>query len=200
MLASKTMTAGILLAGGRSQRMGQDKALLPLPGSETFLGRLVALLAPTCPELLLVARDEAQAATYRDHIPGNVQLVTDHLPDIGPLMGLYSGLRAMQSSHALVIAIDMPYLQPAMRDFLLAQPHDDALTVPIVDGAPQVLLALYPRSILPIIENQLREGQRGPRALLRLAPVRYIPEEQLRAIDPQLRSFININRPEDRRM
>jgi molybdopterin-guanine dinucleotide biosynthesis protein A len=210
--------ACILLAGGRSRRMGKDKGLLPLPtvtrenraGKEqvNFAGQLLATLTPLCRETLLVVRDAAQAADYAAIVDAwqglqAVRLVMDLEQDIGPLMGLYSGLSAMQSARALVVAIDMPCVQPELAAFLLSQPltcenpPEETLLIPVVDGTPQVLLAVYPRSILPLIEARLHEGRRDPRSLLAVAPVRYIEEAQLRQVDPDLRSFINVNRPED---
>src|SRR5450759_1779967 len=137
--------AGIILAGGRSQRMGTNKALLPLPGqaSETFLARLVSTLAPLCAELLIVARDPAQFAHV---VLPDTRLVFDEKPGGGPLMGLYSGLNAMQATTALVVAVDMPFVQPALLAFLLDCYKQDTLIVPVVEGIPQVLLALYPVS------------------------------------------------------
>jgi molybdenum cofactor guanylyltransferase len=188
--------AGIILAGGRSQRMGTNKALLSLPGqaSETFLARLVSTLAPLCAERLIVARDPAQFAHV---VLPDTRLVFDEKPGGGPLMGLYSGLNAMQATTALVVAVDMPFVQPALLAFLLDCYKQDTLIVPVVEGIPQVLLALYPRSILPQIETLLRQGKHAPRALLEIAPVHYIEEAQLRQVDPQLRSFVGINTPQD---
>ncbi|HEY6541030.1 MAG TPA: molybdenum cofactor guanylyltransferase [Ktedonobacteraceae bacterium] len=188
--------AGIILAGGRSQRMGTNKALLPLPGqpSKTFLSRLTSTLAPLCAEVLVVARDPAQFAGVA--LPAT-RLIFDEKPGGGPLMGLYSGLNAMQSPSALVVAVDMPFVQPALLAFLLAHYQENTLLVPVVEGVPQVLLAIYPRSILPLIESLLQQGKRAPRALLEVAPVRYIEEVQLREVDPQLRSFVGFNTPED---
>jgi molybdenum cofactor guanylyltransferase len=188
--------AGILLAGGRSRRMGRDKALLPLPGSErlTFVEHLNTMLTACCSEVVLVARDAEQAAEYAF---AGIHTITDEAPDIGPLMGLYSGLQAITASHALVIAVDMPFVQPAVVRLLLSQPLDDALLVPVVNGFHQVLLAVYPRSILPAVAERLRAGRRDPRSLLEVARVRSIDEAQLRAVDPQLRSFVNINTPEE---
>jgi molybdopterin-guanine dinucleotide biosynthesis protein A len=189
-------TAGILLAGGHSRRMGRDKALLPVPGTEhkTFVEHLSAVLAAFCSEVVLVARDAEQASGYAC---SGVRILTDEIPDVGPLMGLYSGLRAITASHALVIAVDMPFVQPAIVRLLLAQPLDDALLVPVVDGFPQVLFAVYPRSLLPTIEERLRAGRRDPRSLLEVARVRTIDEAQLRMVDPQLRSFVNVNTPDE---
>src|SRR3954454_22764523 len=131
---------GIILAGGFSRRMGTEKALLPLPGNKqlTFVEYLASLLAEQCREVLLVARDEAQAARY-GRVAG-VRILIDKIPDRGPLMGLYSGLSAMDatvSPHALVIAVDMPLVRPALLAFLLAQPRSDASIVPVVNGVPQ---------------------------------------------------------------
>lgn len=176
--------------------MGKNKALLPLPGnpSLTFIAHLSSTLTSFCPEVLIVARDEADAANY---ILPDVRVITDRVPDHGPLMGLYSGLNAIQAQHALVVAVDMPFVRPALISFLLSQPPSDSLLVPLVNNIPQVLLAIYPRNILPFIENRLQQGRHDLRSLLEVAPVRYIEEAQLRRVDPALRSFVNVNTPEE---
>jgi len=190
------LAAGIILAGGRSTRMGRDKALLSLPNDQhgTFVERLVALLTPRCREVVLVVRDTTQTALYTRL---GVPVVADETPNVGPLMGLYTGLRATQATHALITAVDMPCVQSTIVDFLLTQVLDDHLLIPLVGGIPQVLFAVYPRSILPYIAERLQAGRRDPRSLLSVAPVRYIDEAQLRAIDPHLRSFVNVNTPEE---
>jgi molybdenum cofactor guanylyltransferase len=189
-------TACIILAGGRSTRMGTNKALLAHPGNSqmTFVEYLVSTLTPLCSETILVARDAHDAENYT--FPG-VQVITDKVPGGGPLMGLYSGLSVTRAQRALLVAVDMPYIQPRLISFLLAQPLNDMLIVPFVNNAPQVLLALYPRSILPLIEQCIEQGYRGPRFLLDVAPVQYIDETQLRLFDADLRSFVNVNTPED---
>jgi molybdopterin-guanine dinucleotide biosynthesis protein A len=192
--------AGIILAGGRSRRMGRDKALLPLPGNlqVTFVQHLAVLLTAHCAEVVLVVRDSAQLAVYQAALMSAVPqlgIVTDATPDIGPLMGLYSGLRVVTSTHALVVAVDMPYVQPDLVNFLLSQPLGNAILMPVVDDIPQVLLAVYPHTALPFIESCLSEGRRDPRALLSRMPVDYIEEARLRPVDQALRSFININTP-----
>lgn len=179
--------------------MGRNKALLPVPGLSgvTFVEYLVSLFTRLTEEVLLVAADAASAEIYASSLTPQPRIISDEAPEQGPLMGLYSGLRAIRSSHALVAAVDLPALQPALASFLLTQPVGDELVVPLVGGYPQVLLALYPRSILPIIEGCLKQGKRNPRALLDLVPVRYLEEAQLAVLDPGLRSFLNINTPQD---
>lgn len=191
-------TACIILAGGRSSRMGTDKALLPLTNAphSTFLAHLAATLSPLCDEVILVARDAAQAAHYRVAAADN-RIITDKVPDNGPLMGIYSGLSAIQAAKALVVAVDMPFAQTALVSMLLARAGTDVITVPVVNDIPQVLFAVYPRSLMPLIETTIAQGRRDPRSLLASSPVQYIDEAQLRMVDPQLRSFINVNTPEE---
>jgi molybdopterin-guanine dinucleotide biosynthesis protein A len=188
---------GIILAGGSSRRMGQNKALLSLPTNQavTFVEHLASLLVECCVETFIVARDQASASAYAYR---GVHVVFDKTPGIGPLMGLYSGLSAMNTERALVLAVDLPLVQPALLTFLLSQPVGaGTLLVPVVHGVPQVMLAIYPRTVLPIMKEQLLKGRRDLRCLLELAPVQFIEEIQLCQIDPQLRSFVNINTPEE---
>ena len=176
--------------------MGQNKALLPHPGNQsiTFVEHLASILAPLCAEVIIVARDEADAAGYT--LPG-VRVLFDLVPGSGPLMGLYTGLNAMTTRRALVVAVDMPFVSPGVLSFLLSRPLTDAMLVPLVNNIPQVLLTVYPHSIIPFIEERIRQGRRDPRSLLEIAPVQYISEEQLRQVDPHLRSFIGVNTPEE---
>ncbi|MBO0782076.1 MAG: molybdenum cofactor guanylyltransferase [Ktedonobacteraceae bacterium] len=196
-------TGAIILAGGQSQRMGRDKALLPWPaepGQPTFVERLVSLLSSQCAEVALVGRDAEHVARLKAALgeqERSVQVVADRVPGRGPLMGIYSGLCLLQASRALVCAVDMPFVLPEMVAFLLACGSDDTLCVPLVDDVPQILLAVYPRTLIGAIEERLRAGRRDPRSLLQVAPVSYITEARLCAIDPQLRSFININTPQE---
>lgn len=192
--------AGIILAGGRSRRMGRDKALLSVPGETplTFVEHLASRLSALCTQVLLVARDERSGKEYLSASHSqNWRVVYDRMPDQGPLMGLYSGLQAMTSSHALVLAVDLPCVQPALLAWLCAFPLTDEALIPRVQGIPQVLLARYPRAILPAIEECLQVGRQDPRALLEKTPVRFLEEEQVREVDPELRSFVNVNTPED---
>jgi molybdenum cofactor guanylyltransferase len=197
--------AGIILTGGFSRRMGSDKALLSVPGREqvTFLAHLTGLLTTVCCEVVLVVRDEDQATRYKEYLTTqearSVRIVNDKVPSVGPLMGLYSGLSTIQTSHALVTAVDMPFMQKDMLSFLLSYTLNESLLIPVVDNIPQVLLALYPRTILSILEICLQNGQRDLRSLLKIAPVHYIEETQLRKVDPLLRSFVNVNTPGDLR-
>src|SRR5260370_37193039 len=183
------------LAGGRSSSMVKDKALLALPGGQVvhFVEHLASVLVACCSEVVIVARDQAHAAGYS--LPG-VRTAYDKVPDYGPLMGLYSGLSAIHTSHALVVAVDMPFVQPALLSLLLTHVQaldTHTLLIPLVNNVPQVLLPVYPRSILPSFYHRLPQRLHNLLYLLEAAHVQYIEEAQLREVDPQLRSFINVN-------
>ena len=191
--------AGIILAGGSSRRMGKDKALLPYPGqpgepSETFLEHLVTVLGFCCSEVFVVARDEVQASLYA-HV--DAQIVLDGIPGGGPLVGLYSALQAISTPYAILVAVDMPFVTAQLLAYMLLGYQDDTILVPLVNGNPQVTLAIYPRSILPLIEQRISQGRRDLRCLLDETRVRYIEGEQLRVVDAELRSFTGINTPEE---
>jgi molybdopterin-guanine dinucleotide biosynthesis protein A len=192
--------------------MGQDKALLPFPGDPghssnparpgsmkkpgTFLEQLVCLLGACCAEVLIVARDREQAARYAYT---GARIVLDSIPGGGPLVGLARGLQAIASPAAILAAVDMPFITSPMLAFLISHYQDGAMLVPVVNGHPQVTMAIYPRSILPFVEERIRQGRRDLRCLLDDAPVQYVDEAELRQVDPELRSFIGINTPEELR-
>jgi molybdopterin-guanine dinucleotide biosynthesis protein A len=180
--------------------MGHDKALLPLvEGSAlTFVEHLAALLREFCEETLLVARDEVSGRNYAFVCQRQrVRLTYDQVADHGPLMGLYSGLQAISCSHALVLAVDLPFVQRSLLSWLSTFPLTDEVLLPRVQGIPQMLLARYPRALLPVINACLQSGRRDLRALLTHAPMHILEEDQVRQVDRELRSFVNMNTPAD---
>lgn len=192
-----SLPSGIILAGGRSRRMGTDKALLPFPDPyecRSFLEQLIHVLKRCCSEVIVVARDQEQASRYA-HV--GAQTVLDTLPGGGPLVGLASGLQAISTDSALLVAVDMPFVTPQLLAYMLLHYQEGVMLIPLVNGHPQVTLAIYPRSLLPIIEDRIGQGRRDLRSLLDVAPVSYIDGEELRVVDPQLQSFTRVNTPEE---
>ncbi len=93
----------------------------------------------------------------------------------------------------------MPFVTSQLLAFMILHYQEGIMLVPLVNGHPQVTLAIYPHSILPIIEDLIGQGRRDLRSLLEVAPVSYIDGEELRVVDPQLRSFEKVNTPEELR-
>ena len=181
----------IVLAGGRSERMGQDKALLPRNGL-TLLETVVDTLRPLVGEIVIVAD-----RTDRYGLPG-CRTVGDAYLQTGPLGGILTGLIALGPGTHLAVACDMPALQPAVLRLLLdfATPEWDAI-VPEIDGRPEPLCAVYAEAAIPALQLFLEGGGRAlHRALETLRTLR-ISEAEIRRHDPSLLTFTNLNTPAD---
>lgn len=184
--------SGIVLAGGRSSRLGQDKALLPLPGGRSLIAHVVARLAPLVSEVVVVATDGERLG------PLPARLVPDVFPDGGALGGIYAGLAAAREEHSLVVACDMPLLNLPLLRHLLALPRDfDVLLPRLADGQVEPLHAVYSKACLEPIRRQLAAGRHRIISFLGDVRVRYVEEAELRRLDPELRSFFNVNTPAD---
>ena len=181
----------IVLAGGRSERMGQDKALLRCKGL-TLLETVVAALRPLAREIVIVA-DRADKYDLPD-----CRTVGDAYPQSGPLGGILTGMGALGTGHHLVVACDMPALQPAVLRLLLnsATPEWDVV-VPEIAGRMEPLCAVYAETAIPALHAFLAGGGRAlQRALAQVRTLR-ISEAQLRRHDPDLLTFTNLNTPDD---
>lgn len=185
---------GVVLAGGHSRRLGLDKALLTTASGETLIAHVVRALTACCTEVLLAVdrpgRPLPEGVTAR--------VVVDAVLDRGPLGGISSGLRAAAEQRCLVVACDLPFVQPALLELLLRE-RDGQAVVPRAEGRVQPLMALYQKACLPAIEAMLDDGELRVDRLLTRVHVTYVEEPELREVDPDLRSFFNINRPEDLR-
>lgn len=186
--------AAIVLAGGQSRRMGQDKAVVPL-GDEPLLRRVVRGLLALTNEVVVVGQVDRSAATLAS-LPTTI--VADRWPGRGPLAGLASALGVVTRSVAVAVGCDMPALAPALLDLLAAACLGNEAALAVVAGRVEPLpLACQPR-ILPAIERLLAAPDDPPlQALTRVAQMRLIDETLVRSVDPDLRSFLNINTPAD---
>ena len=192
----------VVNAGGQSRRMGQPKALLPTPAGDPLLVhvlRRLALLAPA--RTIVIANDPAIAALPA--LPQGTRCLGDAYPDTGTLGGIATGLGAAPG-WAAVAACDLPFVQAAVFAHLCAIATEqengsdrwDAV-VPIVGGYEEPLHALYHRRCLPAIVARLATGARRVISFMPDVRTRYVDEAELRAIDPELSSFVNVNTPEE---
>ena len=189
---SSEPATGIILAGGKSTRLGQDKALLRLDTGATLLEATIARVQPLVDDVVVVADDAERFGS----LPA--LCVPDLFPGAGSLGGVYSGLSAAAHSRALVVACDMPFLKVELLRHMLAQPLDcDALVPRLRSGLLEPLHAVYARSCLDPIRQQLASRRFRIVAFFDLVRVRYMDEPELRQFDPDLRSFFNINTPEE---
>jgi molybdopterin-guanine dinucleotide biosynthesis protein A len=181
----------IVLCGGRSTRMGRDKASLPF-GEETLLQRVVRILRGVVDEVIVVARP-GQALPP---LPAGVRRATDEVADQGPLGGLAPGLAAARAEALYVTACDVPFLAPAFVEALFDALGDADVAVAQAEGFTHPLAGVYRRGVLPRVRRLLAEGRLRPVFLHEEVRTVRVPAEALRAADPDLRSLENLNTPE----
>lgn len=183
---------GIILAGGHGSRLGGvNKALLEV-GGRTNLERVLAVLGGLADDLVIVANDRALAAL------SGVRLVLDAEPHGGVLPALAQGLAAARAELTIVVACDMPFLSPALLGDLVRRASTVDVVIPTVEGRPEPMHAVYRREpCLTAIRAALAAGQRRMISFLDRVRVEQVPESELRARDPELRSLFNTNTPED---
>lgn len=183
---------GIVLAGGRSRRLREDKTLLSL-GGQTMLERAVERLDAVCEEVLVAGGDRGA-----EHWPGvNARFVPDEARGRGPLAGLQAGLRVASFDFALVVAADMPFLNTRLLSLMKARPRTYQALVPLAGGRLQPLHAVYSRLCLQEVDAALAKGSVRMSALLSRLRLEVMPEEALRQHDPEGLSCFNINHPQD---
>ena len=186
--------SAVVLAGGASRRMGRDKRLLPW--GEDADGRPRTLLQSVIDSLAAVADDVIVVANDQPVVAG-ARVVPDAIPGAGSLGGILSGVEAARHDRVFVAAADMPFLHAALvRDLLDRLEGHDAV-VPVVDGRPEPLHAVYGRAVAPAARSQIERGQLKIAMAFRGLDVLWVPEADLRLLDPGLRSFRNVNTPED---
>ena len=200
---SRPRSAAIVLAGGRSTRMGRPKALLEWHGS-TLVRRAVGLVARVVDGPVVVVRAAGQPLPA---LPPDIELADDAREARGPLQGMAAGLRALgdRAQIVFVTAVDAPLLHPALIARVIAslRPGDD-VALPEAHGFPHPLTAAYrAATVAPLIDELLATDSLGTRPLMARCRVRRLDEAALladpavAALDPQLRSLENLNEPAD---
>ena len=184
---------GIVLAGGKSTRMGTSKAMLPF-GPETMLQRVVRLLGGVVAPIVVVAAADQELP----ELPPDVIVTRDEQEGRGPLEGLRAGLKALPQDvdAAYVTSCDVPLLVPGFVQDMLALAYGYDIAVMVVDGFTHPLSAVYRRATLPHIERLLAANQLRPAYLFGAVKTRHVHAEEMTA-DPDLRTLRNLNTRED---
>ncbi|MFZ2358763.1 MAG: molybdenum cofactor guanylyltransferase [Anaerolineae bacterium] len=181
----------IVLAGGASQRMGANKALLPLGDHETLVSRVVANLRALSDDIVLVSNSPELYADL------SVRHAADQFPGAGPLAGLHAGLLAARHPWAFAAACDMPLVDHRLVRFMLVLTAGHDVVAPRIGESVEPLHALYNRACLPAIETRLLNDQRRVISFYPDVRVRYVEEREIAIFDRTGRTFSNANTPED---
>ena len=187
-----TGVTGLILAGGKSKRLGADKALLPWPSENsptTLLHHVHAVLVPLCNEVIVVGN--------RADLMG-FTVVADISPVGSSLTGLVSGLQAASTPMVLAVACDMPFLNaPLLRALIDFATEEWDAVAPVVRREPETLHTVYRRRCLSVASDMLQAGDLKIARLLDRLQVRRILVDEVQRFDPDLTSTSNINTPQE---
>ena len=198
------MKSVIVLCGGLSTRMGQDKGSMDYDGKPMIV-HVLESLKHVADELLLVLRNEAQYQIYKDLLSNHgitenskFKLLIDTVKDKGPLGGIYTGIKAVHSGQAMVVPCDSPFISTKLvsKLFEMSEKYTEFDSfVPIwSDGNIEPLHSIYPAYSHGIIEDLLRKDQKSIKDLIKKLNVKYVDIEEFNL--PK-KSFINLNSPQE---
>lgn len=143
----------------------------------------------------MVTREDMLRVLALQRLPASI--VADTVPDRGPLGGLHTALKLTRTPYSLVVACDMPFLNADLLRHLLSLAPGCDIVAPVVKGLTEQLHTLYSRSCAAAVEQLMALGHSRVGELFNMVTAKYVPEDEMRRYDPQLRSFFNINTEAD---
>jgi molybdopterin-guanine dinucleotide biosynthesis protein A len=184
------MVTGAVLAGGKSRRFGRNKAVEIFRGKR-LIDHCLEIIHTFCDPVFVVAND------LDPYLDVEATLIRDVIPHQGPIGGIYTALVFSPREWVFIKAADMPFLIPELLQIILDSREDADLVVLIRGQVYEPLLALYNRRCISAIAGILEDSERSVTAIFEKLRVKAVGEEQWRPFDPEGRSFLNVNTPED---
>ena len=181
---------GFILAGGKSSRYGTNKALVEVDGVH-LIDRAVRVMKAVFKDITILTNTPADYAFL------DLPMVEDIIRGLGPIGGIYTGLEIMPEEAGFFVACDMPFLNEALLRHMVAVRGDFDAVVPRMGWMLEPLHAIYTRECLPVIKASIDSHNYQILKCFEKFRIKYLDEEELRAFDPELRSFFNINQPKD---
>jgi molybdopterin-guanine dinucleotide biosynthesis protein A len=191
--AQSDVTA-FILTGGKSTRMGEDKALLRLPSGSTFLEHSLAIAGAVAAEVGIVGPRQL----YGSHAWAG-EIIEDVFPDRGPLGGIHAALSFTQTEWNVFIAVDLPLVTTDLLRWIVAEARKSGkqVTVASADGGLHPLCGVYRRSFKDRAAQGLQEGRNKVAANFDPESLRILTEEEITAAAFSPRMFANVNTPEE---
>ena len=192
----QTPVTGVILAGGKSRRMGENKALMRL-GEDSLIGHVIRRIRLVTDELLLITNNPTEYA----HL--DLPMHGDIVSNTGALGGVYTGLTFASHDAVLCVACDSPFLEPKLLTYLVSALGEYDAVMPYTfrhdkkQITLQTLCAAYSKRCLPIIELMLQESELRVHALHERAHIKRVSPDVWQKYDADGMSFLNINTPED---
>ncbi len=182
--------SGIVLAGGKSSRLGRVKPLERING-HSLIERTIDCLFPLSHTVFVVTSQEQFDIIEAARLKGRV--IVDLYPRKGALGGIYTGLASAESFYSLVVGCDMPFLNMDLLRYLVDLAPDFDAVVPRIDGMYEPLHAVYSKDCLVFISELMAQGKLEISKLFDLVNTRYVDKEEIARFDPHFCSFFNVN-------
>jgi len=178
--------SGIILAGGKSSRLGVDKIFLEYKNKK-FIDIIIEKLSKICSEIIISGRKYKNYKSCKDEYNINA-----------PISGLYSGLKSSKYKYSLIVAGDLPFIEMDILKLIISKmsPKID-IVIPAINGYYEPLVAIYSRNILKILETKIKKKQYKISSLIEEINAIVIKEKEIKKIDPKFYSFLNINTKKD---
>jgi molybdopterin-guanine dinucleotide biosynthesis protein A len=187
----------VILAGGKSTRLGHDK-ILEKVGNKSLLEQVISRTDSLSKEIIIVTAKE-RTFTHLESRP-KVKIVSDIFPGQGSLGGIYTGLVKSNSFYNLVVAADMPFVNVSLLKYMIGISEGSDFILPRVNGLFEPLHAVYSKNCTAPIESILNQGRKVIIELFDYVKVRYVEAGEVDRFDPQHLSFFNINTREELEM
>ena len=186
--------SSIILAGGKSIRLGHDKVIERL-GKRTLLEKVISRIDSFSQEIVIVTAEKRNFS----QLSGNTKIktVSDIFPGRGSLGGIYTGLVSTESFYNLVVGADMPFLNQELLTYMIGVADGYDYVIPRIGQFYEPLHAIYSKNCNSPIETMFKLNRRVIVELFDYVKVRYVDEEEINRFDPEHLSFFNINTKED---
>jgi len=186
--------SGIILAGGKSIRLGHDK-ILEKVGNASLLEQVISRLDSLTRDIIIVTAEERTFLPLAGH--PKIRITSDILPGQGSLGGIYTGLVRSDTFYNLVVAADMPFLNEPLLKYMIEVADGFDFVLPRVRSYYEPLHAIYSRNCIAPIEAIFQRGRKVIIDLFDHVKVRFIEAEEIERFDPEHLSFFNVNTKED---
>jgi molybdopterin-guanine dinucleotide biosynthesis protein A len=187
---AKHNITGIILSGGKSLRMGQNKAFIKIEGVP-IINRISALFKELFEEVIIVTNETDLFKNL------DLKIHTDILPNKGALGGLYTGIHFSKFNYSFCVACDMPFINKSLVQYLAQNIDGEDVIVPRTKDGLQPLHALYSKNCLHPIKSVIDQGKYKIIDFYSKVKVRIVEENEFISLDPSKGSFINVNSPDE---
>jgi molybdopterin-guanine dinucleotide biosynthesis protein A len=190
MIHHRRPLTGVVLSGGKSLRMGQNKAFLKI-GGVPIIRRILDIFRPLFQEIIIVTNEPDLYSNF------DVSVYNDLIPNGGALVALYTGLFHSSLPYSFVVGCDMPYLKASVISYLMERTEGYDVTVPKSPDGLEPLHAIYSKNCMGAIESLLRERKAKVIDFFSSVRVKIIEASEILPLDPRLESFVNLNTREE---